>query len=66
MRFDLPYMAKATMLVQLDGWERSRGARIEHELALMAGVPVLPLDEIKQASGVAILKLRNHFHDWRN
>lgn len=38
MRHDVNLLREATALFQLPGWERSRGARIEYELAVMAGI----------------------------
>lgn len=36
-------MAKADVVLMLDGWEESRGCRLEHEVAVRYGVPIVYL-----------------------
>lgn len=36
-------MAKADVVLMLDGWEEARGCRLEHEIAMGFGVPVVYL-----------------------
>jgi hypothetical protein len=43
LRLDVEQLRISTVLYQLPGWENSKGACIEHDLALMAGLLVLPL-----------------------
>lgn len=43
MRDSLHDIAECDGIALLDGWETSRGARVEHELALGLGLPVYPL-----------------------
>jgi hypothetical protein len=40
MREDITAVLKATLVVTLDGWEKSSGARLEVEVAKAIGVPV--------------------------
>jgi hypothetical protein len=40
MREDITAVLKATLVVTLDGWEESSGARLEVEVAKAIGVPV--------------------------
>ena len=40
MREDITAVLKATLVVTLDGWEQSSGARLEVEVAKAIGVPV--------------------------
>jgi len=40
MREDITAVLKATLVVTLDGWEQSSGARLEVEVARAIGVPV--------------------------
>ena len=47
MRLDLEMLRRATILYQLPGWEYSRGAVIEHDVALMGGLLVLPISPIR-------------------
>jgi hypothetical protein len=41
MRMALTQLAKCDGVALLDGWQDSRGARIERELALKLGLPVI-------------------------
>lgn len=43
MRDSLRDIADADGLAMLDGWEDSRGAQIERELAIDLGIPVYPI-----------------------
>ena len=36
-------MAKADVVLMLDGWEDARGCRLEHEIAMGYGVPIVYL-----------------------
>jgi hypothetical protein len=40
MREDITAVLKATLVVTLDGWEQSSGARLEVEVAKAIGIPV--------------------------
>lgn len=40
MREDIAAVLRATLVVTLDGWEQSSGARLEVEVAKAIGVPV--------------------------
>lgn len=37
-------LAQADGLAMLEGWERSRGARLENTVALALGMPVMDVD----------------------
>jgi hypothetical protein len=45
MREDITAVLKATLVVTLDGWEQSSGARLEVEVAKAIGVPVKSYNE---------------------
>lgn len=40
LRADLVVMLQCDAITMLSGWERSRGATLEHSVALMTGLPV--------------------------
>lgn len=40
MRVDLAHLLTCDSIYLLDGWEHSRGARIEHDLAVALSMPV--------------------------
>lgn len=46
MAIDTTMMAQAQVLVRLDGWQQSPGARIEDELAAYNGMPRLDKDAV--------------------
>lgn len=46
MRGDLHMLRHATHMVMLPGWQNSRGAKIEADLADMAGVPRYELEAL--------------------
>lgn len=41
MRADLKMLLKCDCIMMLEGWERSLGARVEHEVALSCGMRVM-------------------------
>jgi hypothetical protein len=45
MREDITAVLKATLIVTLDGWEESSGARLEVEVAKAIGIPVKSYNE---------------------
>ena len=45
MRHALRMVLDADGIALLDGWEASRGARLEHHVATTLGIPVHPLTE---------------------
>ena len=45
MREDIAAVLKATVVVTLDGWEQSSGARLEVEVAKAIGIPVESYNE---------------------
>lgn len=45
MREDITAVLKATLVVTLDGWEESSGARLEVEVAKAIGIPVKSYNE---------------------
>ena len=45
MREDITAVLKATLVVTLDGWEQSSGARLEVEVAKAIGIPVESYNE---------------------
>jgi len=46
MRLDLHMVAEANLVAVLDGWECSRGAKIEVQIAHFMHIPVLPLETL--------------------
>ena len=48
MKLDLHMVADANLVAVLDGWECSRGAKIEVQIAHFMHIPVLPLGVILQ------------------
>lgn len=53
MRLDLAGMRDCAVFVRLPGWESSRGARIENDLAVMGGMVVLDLSSLAPAASHA-------------
>lgn len=45
MREDIAAVLKSTLVVTLDGWEESSGARLEVEVAKAIGIPVKSYNE---------------------
>lgn len=48
MREDIAAVLKASMVVTLDGWEQSSGARLEVEVAKACGIPIISYDELTE------------------
>lgn len=46
MREDIKAVLNACLIVLLDGWENSEGARLEVEVAKACGIPQIAYDEI--------------------
>jgi nucleoside 2-deoxyribosyltransferase len=46
MRADIKLLMDCDALVWLEGWEKSRGARLEMKLAYGLGMPVMHMDEL--------------------
>ena len=44
MRVDIKHLAQCDIVLALHGWESSKGATIEIELAKKIGIPVIPID----------------------
>lgn len=53
MRLALAQLVRCDAVVMLHGWEHSRGASIEHQLALDLGIPVHRLDDVVNAAPAA-------------
>lgn len=53
MRADIPMLMRCDAIVMLDGWTASRGALIEHNLALALGMVSIPAGFIVQPVQVA-------------
>lgn len=45
LRADIPVLCTCDAIVLLSGWHRSKGARLEHHIALELGMQVLTLAE---------------------
>lgn len=45
LRADLPELVTCDVIVLLDGWHKSKGARLEHHVALELGMEVLTVEE---------------------
>lgn len=53
LRLDVAMLRGASVVVLLPGWESSRGARIEIDLAAMSGIAVVELAELTAARRAA-------------
>jgi len=51
MNLDLSILAMCDALIQLDGWEESRGARIEYGYALAADKLIISLEAMLEGGG---------------
>lgn len=55
MKRDIPELLKCDGVVMLPGWQSSRGARIEHNLAVQLGLRVVEgVDAVPAVEGVAV------------
>lgn len=50
MRVDIPLLLSCTHIRMLDGWTMSKGARLEHHIALQMGIEVLHDSDIGEQS----------------
>ena len=57
MRIDLDLLERCDVLVQIPGWEESRGANIEYGYALGTGKIILPLKGLLE--GGSLCKTKN-------
>jgi hypothetical protein len=67
MRRDLPAVLEADAVAVLDGWERSKGARMEVHVARECGIPVLDagtLEPIETATLDLPDRARGDIEDW--
>lgn len=53
IRWDIGVLVKCDTIVLLHGWHRSKGARLEHHIALELGMRVLTLAEALEEDVVA-------------
>lgn len=53
LRADIPELVQCDTIVLLSGWHRSKGARLEHHIALELGMAVLTLAEALEEDVVA-------------
>jgi hypothetical protein len=49
MRADIPRLLACTHIRMLDGWTMSKGARLEHHIAISLGLEVLTDDDLQEA-----------------
>lgn len=48
MRADIPRLLACTHIRMLDGWTMSKGARLEHHIAISLGLEVLTDDDLQE------------------
>lgn len=53
LRADIPELVQCDTIVLLHGWHRSKGARLEHHIALELGMAVMTLAEALEEDAVA-------------
>ena len=51
MRVCLPHVLACDVVAMLDGWEASKGARLEYDVAKAIGTPVVRVSELGPAYG---------------
>jgi len=49
IRWDLKVLVDCEAIALMDGWHKSRGARLEHHVALTLGMEILTMWELRRA-----------------
>ncbi|NCA78329.1 MAG: DUF4406 domain-containing protein, partial [Alphaproteobacteria bacterium] len=55
MNIDLYLMKLATTIVQLPGWEKSKGAKREYKYAILRGMKIIEYQDMKRCAEAGVL-----------